>query len=47
MLLALVQGASGAADFWDLPPIRYSDTKVRELMRKDAAAELRLAEATT
>ncbi|WP_075090837.1 hypothetical protein [Haloferula sp. BvORR071] len=34
----LAQVASGDADFWDLPPIRYSDTKPNDSVTKLAAA---------
>jgi hypothetical protein len=36
-LLALVQSAPGEADFWDLPPIRYSDSKASDSLTKLAA----------
>ncbi|MCW1884254.1 hypothetical protein OKA04_05890 [Luteolibacter flavescens] len=37
LLLALAQGALAEADFWDLPPIRYSDTKAEDSLAKLAA----------
>jgi hypothetical protein len=37
LLLALVTRASGQADFWDLPPIRYSDSKADDSLSRLAA----------
>lgn len=37
LMLALVQGAAGEADFWDLPPIRYSDTRAEDALSRLAA----------
>ncbi|WP_193214126.1 hypothetical protein [Luteolibacter marinus] len=37
IFLALVQWAAGEADFWDLPPLRYSDTKATDSLAKLAA----------
>jgi hypothetical protein len=37
LLLALVQSALAEADYWDLPPIRYSDTKPEDSLAKLAA----------
>jgi hypothetical protein len=39
LLLALVQSALAEADYWDLPPIRYSDTKPEDSL-SNLAAEL-------
>jgi len=38
LLLALVQSAPAEADYWDLPPIRYSDTKSADSLAKLAAS---------
>jgi len=37
LLLAMVSCASGQADFWDLPPIRYSDSKADDSLTRLAA----------
>lgn len=37
LLLAMVSCASGQADFWDLPPIRYSDSKADDSLSRLAA----------
>ena len=37
LLLALVQSAPAEADYWDLPPIRYSDAKPEDSLAKLAA----------
>jgi hypothetical protein len=37
LLLALVQSALAEADYWDLPPLRYSDTKSEDSLAKLAA----------
>jgi hypothetical protein len=37
LLLAMVSCASGQADFWDLPPIRYSDSKADDPLSRLAA----------
>ncbi|MEK7953784.1 hypothetical protein [Luteolibacter soli] len=37
LLLALVQSAPADADYWDLPPIRYSDAKSENSLAKLAA----------
>lgn len=37
LLLALVQSALAEADYWDLPPLRYSDTKAGDSLAKLAA----------
>lgn len=37
LLLVLVRPASGEADFWDLPPLRYSDAKATDPLAKLAA----------
>ncbi|WP_367873598.1 hypothetical protein [Luteolibacter sp. Populi] len=37
-LLGMAQAAPGDADFWDLPPIRYSDTKPTDAVAKLAGA---------
>ena len=34
LIPALVQMASGEADFWDMAPLRYSDTKARDSIAK-------------
>lgn len=37
LLLALIPGASAAVDFWDLPPIFYSDTAPTGVLARKAA----------
>ena len=37
IFLAMVRVAPGAADFWDLPPIRYSDAKAEDSLTRLAA----------
>lgn len=37
LMLAMVSCASGQADFWDLPPIRYSDSKADDSLSRLAA----------
>jgi hypothetical protein len=37
LLLALMSCASGQVDFWDLPPIRYSDSKADDSLSRLAA----------
>lgn len=37
ILLALVRSVSGQADYWDLPPIRYSDTRAEDSLSRLAA----------
>ena len=37
IFLAMVRLAPGAVDFWDLPPIRYSDTKADDSLTRLAA----------
>ena len=39
LIPALVQMASGEADFWDMAPLRYSDTKAEDSIA-ELAAEL-------